>query len=230
MAKLQSSFKNMLLSLTLIALVAAGLLAGANMLTKDAIEKAKADKLAASKLDVLPQLKNISVAEEGEDVNGLIIYKARVGEELVGAAVEVKENGFGGEFKLMVGFDAAGTITGYQVLEHQETPGLGSKMQEWFSTEKNKQNVKGLNPGNVNLTVSKDGGDVDAITAATISSRAFLLAVQKAYNAYLSNMLDANSGATTLNAVEASEAEIASYENGEEAAPAEEVESVNMED
>ena len=183
MAKLKSSLTNMLLSLTLIALVAAGL-------------------LAAAKMAVLPHTQDEVLIKEGEQVDGVSIYKAYVGDELLGAAVETQENGFGGTFKIMVGFDKNGAITGYQVLEHQETPGLGSKMDEWFKTDKNRQNVIGLNPGQCNLTVSKDGGDVDAITAATISSRAFLLSITKAYNAYMSNKLEAVSGATTLSAAE----------------------------
>ena len=199
MAKLKSSLTNMLLSLTMIALVAAGLLAGVYSVTKEPIDKAKAEKQAAAKMAVLPAVEGLRVSDKAEEVEGMAIYKAYAGDELIGAAVETHENGFGGVFKMMVGFDKEGTITGYQVLEHQETPGLGSKMDEWFRTDKNRQSVIGLNPGKCNMTVSKDGGDVDAITAATISSRAFLLAVTKAYNAYLSDKLEAVSGATTLN-------------------------------
>lgn len=197
MAKLKSSLTNMLLSLTLISLVAAGLLAAVYTVTKDPIDQAKAEKQAAAKIAVLTVKDGVSFGE-AEEVEGLTIYKAFVGEELIGAAVEAQEIGFGGVFKMMVGFDKDGVITGYQVLEHQETPGLGAKMDEWFKTEKNRQNVVGLNPGTCNLTVSKDGGDVDAITAATISSRAFLLAITKAYNAYLSDKLEATTGATPM--------------------------------
>ena len=198
MAKLKSSLINMLLSLTLIALVAAGLLAAVYTVTEEPINKAKAEKQAAAKLAVLPQMEGLVVAEEAEEVEGIRIYKAYAGDELIGAAVETKENGFGGVFKMMVGFDKEGTVTGYQVLEHQETPGLGSKMDEWFKTDKNRQSILSRNPGQDNFTVSKDGGDVDAITAATISSRAFLLAVTKAYNAYLSDKLEATTGATVM--------------------------------
>lgn len=206
MAKLKSSLPNMLLSLTLIALVAAGLLAAVYTVTKDPIEAAKAEKQALAKLAVLPLDGTTEVTlSDAEEVEGMSIFKAYVNDELIGAAVEAKEVGFGGYFKMMVGFDKEGTITGYQVLEHQETPGLGAKMDEWFKTDKNRQSVLGLNPGKCNLTVSKDGGDVDAITAATISSRAFLLAITKAYNAYLSEQLEATTGATTM--VEAEDAE-----------------------
>jgi electron transport complex protein RnfG len=67
-------------------------------------------------------------------------------------------------------------------------------MQEWFRTDKNKQSVLGRSLANGELKVSKDGGDVDAITAATISSRAFLNAVNRAYSAYAGT--DGVTGAT----------------------------------
>ena len=180
MAKLKSSLTNMLLSLTLITLVAAGLLAGIYSLTKDTIAATNAAKQQAAIIAVLPQVEGLTIAEPIE-AEGITIFKANQGDTFAGAAVKVAENGFGGIFNVMVGFDATGAITGFEVLDHQETPGLGSKMQEWFQ---NVRTVIGLNPAEANLTVSKDGGDVDAITAATISSRAFLAAVNKAYNAY----------------------------------------------
>lgn len=86
----------------------------------------------------------------------------------------------------MVGFDVDGNVINYSVLEHKETPGLGSKMAEWFTTGKG--DIKGKNPGKDNFTVSKDGGKIDAITAATISSRAFLDAVNRAHKVYMNNI------------------------------------------
>lgn len=204
MAKLQSSLTNMLLSLTCISLVAAGLLAGVNALTADPIAASEKKAKAEAKLAVLP-IEGVEVAEEAEVIDGLNVYRATVNGEHVGAAVETRENGFGGEFTIMVGFDAEGNILGYKVLSHQETPGLGSKMQEWFSNEeKPSALVRGKNPGTCNFTVSKDGGDVEAITAATISSRAFLSAIQKAYNAYAITpvAIEATSGASIVNANE----------------------------
>ena len=154
MEKLQSSFKNMALSLTIIAMVAAAALAGVYMLTLGNIEAQKKAKQEAAKLAVL----------NGQE----------------GYAVETAVDGFGGQFRVMVGFDKEGNILGYEILEHQETPGLGSHMVHWFkNADKPGQNIIGRKGGK--LTVSKDGGDVDAITAATISSRAFLKAVNQAY-------------------------------------------------
>lgn len=202
MAKLKSSLTNMLLSLTLITLVAAGLLAGIYSLTKDTIAATNAAKQQAAIIAVLPQVEGLTIAEPIE-AEGITIFKANQGDTFAGAAVKVAENGFGGIFHVMVGFDATGAITGFEVLDHQETPGLGSKMQEWFQ---NVRTVIGLNPAEANLTVSKDGGDVDAITAATISSRAFLAAVNKAYNAYAeandAPMAEGVSSATPIEAAE----------------------------
>ena len=87
------------------------------------------------------------------------------------------------------------TLLDYSVLQHAETPGLGAKLQEWFRADKNKQSVLGRTIPDGGLKVTKDGGDVDAITAATISSRAFLDAVNRAYSAFAG--VDGLTGATS---------------------------------
>lgn len=185
MTKLESNFKNMVLVLTIITLVAAGALGGLHALTEQPIANAKKAKQEKAIQDVLPAYDRLA---EAETVNGLKMYKAYQGDLFVGAAVEsFTQNGFSGRFSIMVGFDKDGNIVDYSVLEHSETPGLGAKMGDWFRTDKNRQSIKGLNPATANLTVSKDGGEVDAITAATISSRAFLEAVRTAYQAYAAN-------------------------------------------
>ena len=181
MKKLESTLKNMMLSLTCIAAVAAVALAGVNMLTEQRIKAQKeAQKLQAIS-DVLPAHARIADAEE---VNGLTVYRAYdADEQFVGAAVQTESNGFGGKIKLMVGFAADNRIVDYAVLEQQETPGLGTHIVEWFKDgSKPGQNILGR-VADGKMTVSKDGGDVDAITAATISSRAFLVAVNAAYAA-----------------------------------------------
>ena len=188
MAKLKSSFINMLLSLTVITSVAAAALAGVYTLTADPIAQASAKKQQAAIMDVLPKIDSMRVAD-AEVVNGLTLYKAYVGEDWVGTAVEASTEGnknmpFGGTFKLMVGFDQVGNVVNYVVLEQAETPGLGALMTTWFcNAEKPGQNIIGKNPATSDLTVRKDGGDVDAITASTITSRAFLEVVVRAYNA-----------------------------------------------
>ena len=205
MAKLQSSFKNMALSLTCIALVAAGALAGVYMLTMAPIEAAMKAKQEAAIMQVLPEVEGLQVAD-AETVEGVTLYKAYVGEEWVGTAVEASTEGntnmpFGGTFRLMVGFDKVGNVVNYVVLEQAETPGLGALMTTWFkNADKPRQNILGKNPATTKFGVSKDGGDVDAITASTITSRAFLEVVVKAYNAIAQQpmLIDAESGATEL--------------------------------
>ncbi len=134
-----------------------------------------------------------------QDINGkeytYIIYQVKdaQGKDL-GAAVESTTMGFGGDLKVMVGFDPEGTILGYTLLAHTETPGLGAKADKWFQKGE-KGDIVGKSPAEP-LTVSKDGGQVDAITASTITSRAFLLAVNNAYNAYKATPVDAETGAT----------------------------------
>lgn len=183
MKRLESNLRNMVLSLTVVTLVAAAVLGGLYVLTEKPIAEQKAAKQQQAITSVLPQIEGIEINEEGEEIGNNVIYRAYANGEYVGAAVQTSENGFGGAFRLMVGFDKDGNIVNYEVLEHQETPGLGDHMADWFKTNKNRQSVIGRGPATANFTVSKDGGDVDAITAATISSRAFLKAINGAYNA-----------------------------------------------
>lgn len=202
MAKLESSFKNMLLVLAGISLFSALTLGSMYKLTEAPIAASKKAKQESAIKAVLPPFERIADVEEVtvEGSGAFKVYKAYdKADKFVGAAVEsFSKNGFSGEIKIMVGFDVEGSIVDYSVLEQKETPGLGTKMLDWFKTDKNNQNIKGKNPAKNKLTVSKDGGEVDAITAATISSRAFLEAVQLAYAAYSNNpdAPDMTSGAT----------------------------------
>ncbi len=110
------------------------------------------------------------------DGDSLDIYPAKKDDEIVGYAVNTyTKKGFSGNINLMAGFKPDGTIFNISVLEHKETPGLGSKMND--PAFRNQFNDK--NPTSFELKVKKDGGPVDAITAATISSRAFCDAVSE---------------------------------------------------
>ncbi|MDR1347335.1 MAG: RnfABCDGE type electron transport complex subunit G [Prevotellaceae bacterium] len=190
MEKLTSSLKNMLLSLALISTVVAGLLAFVYVLTKEPIEQAAKQKQENAIREVTPDFNNNPAEEqfEIEISNGdkLAVFPARQDGKPVGIAVETNtQKGFSGEIKIMVGFDMNGMIKNYSVLKHAETPGLGSKMQEWFSDE-SKPNQNVINrKWNASMKVKKDGGEIDAITAATISSRAFMDALNRAYEVYL---------------------------------------------
>ncbi|MCR5394142.1 MAG: RnfABCDGE type electron transport complex subunit G [Bacteroidales bacterium] len=185
MAKLENSTKNMVLSLTAITLVVGALLGLVNAVTAEPIEQAKANKQAAAIAAVVPGEGNeISEPETVTSANGeeAVIFTVTKGGQPVGKAVRaVSKNGFGGKITVMFGFDPNGNILGYSVLDcSNETPGLGAKMPDWFQKGQ-KGDIIGKNPSTNNMTVSKDGGEVDAITAATISSRAFLDALAQAY-------------------------------------------------
>ncbi|MCF0177154.1 MAG: RnfABCDGE type electron transport complex subunit G [Bacteroidales bacterium] len=181
----KSSFKNMVVVLGLICLVSSALLGMVYSVTKEPIEVAKAAKTNAAIAEVLPAFDNepgselFTVTSDGKDYT---VYPAKSGDKVVGYAIESSIAGFGGEIKLMVGFDAAsGTICNTSVISHSETPGLGAKItdKDGFRTQ-----FAGFNPAEKVLKVKKDGGAVDAITASTISSRAFTEAVQYAYNVF----------------------------------------------
>ena len=206
----------MVLVLTGVAVIMGGVLAFVNHLTEGPINEQK-EKALADGIKAVMVCDNLVVAKTDEvkqnDAKGkemtFTIYQVQdaQGKDL-GAAVESTTGGFGGDLKVLVGFDPEGTILGYTLLEHAETPGLGAKADKWFQKGE-KGDIIGKTPAEP-LTVSKDGGQVDAITASTITSRAFLLAVNNAYAAYKATPVDGESGATKKN------------HEAEEAAPTEE--------
>ena len=202
MKKLESSLLNMVLVLTGVAVIMGGILAYVNYLTEGPIneqkEKALADgikkvlvcdDLVVTKTDTVKQND-----EKGKELTYVIYQTADAKGNELGVAVESTTGGFGGDLKVLVGFNPEGIILGYTLLEHAETPGLGSKADKWFQ-KGGKGDIVGKNPKEP-LTVSKDGGQVDAITASTITSRAFLLAINNAYKAYKITPADAETGAT----------------------------------
>lgn len=204
MKKLESSLKNMALALTGFSVVAGGLLGWVNDITTEPIAQANAKTLSDAIAVVVPEFdNNPAEAPEEVDLDGVIykVYKATKGGEFVGAAVESSSMGFGGEIKVLVGFDTEGNIKDYSLLAHAETPGLGSKAADWFK-KGGKGDITGKNPGQTPLTVSKDGGEIDAITASTITSRAFLRAINSAYAAYKNQHVDGASGAKQQAAAE----------------------------
>lgn len=203
MKKLESTLTNMLLVLTGITMVMVGILACMNELTKEPIAQANAKTLSDAVSAVVPGFDNDPIAEKRvETVDGVdyTIYPAKKGDQYLGAAVEASTLGFGGQLTIIVGFDEEGNINDYSLLKHAETPGLGAKADTWFKKSQ-KGDITGKNPGKGELTVSKDGGQIDAITASTITSRAFLKAVNNAYKVYQGSATDVNSGATEQKSV-----------------------------
>ena len=203
MKKLESSLLNMVLVLTGVAVIMGGILAYVNYLTEGPINKQKekaladgiktvmvCDELVVTKTDTVTQND-----EKGKELTYIVYQVADAKGKELGVAVESTTNGFGGDLKVLVGFNTDGKILGYTLLEHAETPGLGAKADKWFQKGE-KGDIIGKDPKEP-LTVSKDGGQVDAITASTITSRAFLLAVNNAYKAYKNTpAADAETGAT----------------------------------
>ena len=189
MAKKKSSLINMLVALFVITAVSGGLLGLVYGMTKDAIAEVDAKKNEAAIQAVLPlegeityQADTLQYNYEGVDLTFPCNLAFDANGTFLGAAVKTSEGGFGGKIEMMVGFLADGTIKGTSVLSHAETPGLGANM-----TGKFKDQFVDKNPADFRLIVKKDGGDVDAITAATITSRAFSKAVDKAYKAFEAN-------------------------------------------
>ena len=184
----------MVLSLSGIAIFAAVILTSVYSLTRDSIDKLQNQKLKEAIQAVLPahdHFDSIPV-EMNNGVETTKVYKAYdKNNVLVGAAVESSSNnGYKGHINIIVGFNKKGVIVNYSVLDQHETPGLGAKMVNWFKTDHGKQDIRGKNASTANLNVSKDGGEIDAITAATISSRAFLFAVRNAYFEFKSNIIE----------------------------------------
>ena len=187
MAKSESTLKNMLLSLTLISFCASALLAGGYVLTKEPIEKALQEKKNAAIKEVLPKGdieigKAVEVKLDGYE-DAFVVYPAKEDGNFIGCAIETYDNnGYGGKVRSMVGLDADGKVINYSVLEANETPGLGAKVSDWFKT---KGDIRGKDPASEDFKVKKDGGEIDAITAATITSRAFLSSVKSAYQTFI---------------------------------------------
>ncbi len=172
--------------LTSIALVAGLALTGVYALTKGPIDQSNKQKKEKALNDVLPgfdgTITDTTINVDGDD---FLVHKAISKDgKFFGAGVETfTMKAFSGRFDLMVGFDDEGVILNTEVIKASETPGLGDKINKSKSDFANQFNHQ--DPAEYKLQVTKDGGDVDAITAATISSRAYCDAVQKAYNVFM---------------------------------------------
>jgi len=182
-SKKESTFINMVITLLVIAAVSAGVLGGIYVLTKEPIAIAKKKKQEKAIKMVLPEFDKL-VSKKVPDARGndslLFTYASKNGKTIGVAVNTYSDKGFGGFVYLMVGFLPDGTINNTAVLAHVETPGLGTKM----NSPEFKDQFMGKNPATFTLKVKKDKGDVDAITAATISSRAFCDAVDRAYETF----------------------------------------------
>ncbi|MDY5969281.1 MAG: RnfABCDGE type electron transport complex subunit G [Bacteroidales bacterium] len=173
--KAKNTLSNMLLSLTIIAVVAGLALAAVNSVTQEPIAQVQKQKTEKAIKAVLPPFDHLEAVEiDGTSCNKALDAQGNI----VGVAIPTSsDKGFSGRIGVMVGFDKDGNIVGYQMLETSETPGLGAKAGQWFQKQ---GNVIGVNPSTP-LQVKKDGGSVDAISGSTITSRAFCDAMNRAY-------------------------------------------------
>lgn len=182
MAKKESTFLNMVLTLFVITAIASLALGGIYNLTKEPIALAKKIKREMAIREVIPDFDTLvtDTLKYGDDI--LLSYTGKKGDQVVGTAIASFSNkGYDPmQIQVMVGFLPNGIIKNTAVTQQKETPGLGTKMKD----PDFKDQFMGVNPETFKLLVKKDRGDVDAITAATISSRAFCDAVERAYNAY----------------------------------------------
>lgn len=171
----------MVLTLLVITLVASLALGGIYNLTKEPIALAKKAKQENAIKEVIPEFDTLHMYKllPAGGTDSLVCYAGYRGDSLVGTAVQSYSNqGYDAtQIQVMVGFLPDLSIRNVSVVQHKETPGLGTKMAE----PKFKDQFMGIHPDSFSLVVKKDGGDVDAITAATISSRAFCDAVDRAH-------------------------------------------------
>ena len=198
---MKSTLFNMVAVLFSITLIASAGVGAVNMITADAIAEAKAVATKQAIANVLPEFDSSEQSEQTIDDMPIKVYTATKGDDVVGYAVEsMTKDGFGGVIRMMVGFTADGKINNVNVLEQAETPGLGTKMCDQDNALLS--SIQGRNSWEVEFKVKKDGGELDALTAATISSRAYYNAVARAYQAFAVAVgakasADGVSGATT---------------------------------
>ena len=198
---MKSTLFNMVAVLFTITLIASAGVGAVNMITAEPIAAAKALATKEAIANVVPSFESNEISEQTIDEMPIKVYTATSGDGIVGYAVEsMTKSGFGGAIRMMVGFLPDGKIFNVNVLEQAETPGLGTKMCD----EGNAliSSIKDKNVFTIEFKVKKDGGELDALTAATISSRAYYDAVARAKEAYLvasgkKQWADGVSGATT---------------------------------
>ena len=203
---MKSTLLNMTAVLFGITLVASAGVGAVNMITAEPIAQAEQAAKTAALNGVLPAFDETAAETLTIDEMPITVYTATKGGQLAGYAVEsMTKNGFGGAINMMVGFTPDGEVINVNVLKQAETPGLGTKMADADNVllrSVKGQKLEEKKHVNGKLAVAKDGGDVDALTAATISSRAYVDAINRAWMAYKSvatgaTPTDVSSGATS---------------------------------
>ena len=173
-------YAGLIVVLTAICLAASLALAVVNSLTCDRIKQVAAKKKMRAIAEVLPDTgsapETVVIADPATGTSNTF-YVVRKGDAFASAALETSSpNGYGGDIRLMVGINMRREVQAIAILDQKETPGLGAKI----ATADFKAIYAGLPIDTTHWKVKKDGGDLDAITAATISSRAVAEAVASA--------------------------------------------------
>lgn len=183
------------LSLGIIAMVCAVALVVANNATKPGIAAAEQRDLQSSLTQVLPtgfaanDLLKDTISITGADGAPLTIYRTRnTGGAINGAVFQVSGRGYAGDIIVLIGVDRDGKMLGARVVKHQETPGLGDKIEasksEWIHAFEGKS-LSSLPPAQ--WAVKKDGGSFDQFAGATITPRAVVKAVKLGLDFYASH-------------------------------------------
>ena len=177
----QSSFKNMTLCLFAVCIVSSALLAAVYAVTKEPIDAAARAKTTNAIAQVVPEFEgepvSCTIEVGGKEYSYYVVSKDGVP---VGYAINTSSVGYGGPVALMVGMTADRVVYNTTVLSQSETPGLGAKCTEPEFADQ----FRNFNPSEKKLSVKKDGGDIDAITASTITSRAYVSAVEAAVTVF----------------------------------------------
>jgi len=168
------------ISLGIVALVASAALSIGNSLTGAAIAEAEARDLQASLAQVLPDGSyDNELLKDTATVDGVIIYKARKAGAVTGVVFQQAKRGYAGDVVVLMGVDATGTLLGARVIKHQETPGLGDKIE--IAKSKWIRDFEGKSLASLpaeKWAVKKDGGVFDQFAGATITPRAVVKAVK----------------------------------------------------
>jgi len=204
----------MVLVLTGVAAIMGSILAYMNHLTESAIAEQEKKALAEG-IQAVMGGQQVQVGEKPDTIIAMqdksrhktayysVFRVSDMQGRSLGVAIQDTVNGFGGPLVVLVGFNNEGTILGYRLLKQSETPGLGAKAETWFQKGAKGDIIgKRLTEDSL-LTVTKkqpeSAMEVQAITASTITSRAFLSAINNAYSALTSKPVDTNTGASKLN-------------------------------
>ena len=185
MTKPSSQVSVIIRAMLAVAFLAAACVGIIYHVTKKPIQEAQNKMIAESIKEVIPsEFDNDPFAEKITLKQGkerFTLYPARLEGYVTAIAMKSFSNkGYGGKLDVLVSFLLDGTIGNYKVIKHQETPGLGSKVND----ESFKKGIIGKSPASETFKVKQDGGEIDAITGATITSRALIDAIQKAYHGY----------------------------------------------